>query len=476
MFETVEAAPELRLDPFTDLPLAPRPRLGGGVAGPAARSDQDAGPGSDEVAPAAGTADAGRGRPPVHPLVADLQRAVGALARAQADGTLAQGSLVDTRALLHAAESVAGLALVEVAAVDRTKAFLGVGRASTAGWLGATLTISDAAARAKVALSRRLTEDLACLGDLLVDGGTTVGHCSATAAGLRGIGPDVVAASVPALVTLARTLDPPALHRELRERALAVSPELAEEQARRQRQRTGLTASELPDGCVAVHGLLEPEPGQALLAALDAIVHGDRRSRDEDGVPDERDAPTRRADALASLARHALACRADSCTGLLPRQAGLRPTVHVLVRAETLLGGEPGGEQPATFAGSQTLLTRRQLLRLSCDADVSRVVLDADGSVLDLGRTTRTVTPGQWKALVARDGGCVVRGCRRRPGECEAHHLRHWSRGGPSDLANYALVCHLHHSQLHDGPERLQHRDRRWITADGYEAADPPLF
>ncbi len=148
---------------------------------------------------------------------------------------MAVGSLVDTAALLRAAESVAGLALVEVAAVDRTKTYLGVGRASAAGWLGATLTIADASARAKVNLARRLTEDLAGVGDLLVDGGTTVAHCHAMTGGLRGIRPEVVADSVPALITLARTLDPPALHRELRERALAVSP--------RARRRAGEAAT-----------------------------------------------------------------------------------------------------------------------------------------------------------------------------------------------------------------------------------------
>ena len=307
------------------------------------------------------------------------------------------------------------------------------------------MTITDVAARAKVALARRLTEDLAPVGDLLVDGGTTVAHCSAMIAGLRGLRPEVVQESVAPLITLARTLDPTSLARELRERALAVSPELAQEQEKRQRQRTGLTASELPDGCVSVNGLLAPEPGQALLAALDAIVHGERRARDEDGLPDDRDAPTRRADALGSLALHAL-----GCDGLLPRHAGVRPTIHVVVRAETLLADEPGST-PATFAASNALLTRQQLLRLACDAEVSRVVIDADGAVLDLGRISRTVTPSQWRALVARDRGCIVKGCRRRHSECEAHHARHWALGGPSDLDNYALVCHLHHHQLHEG-------------------------
>ncbi len=451
-----------RTCPFTDQPLPLR-------AGPVLLEGEP-GAGSDPQEPdvRAGTAAA----PPVHPAVAQLQAATTALARAQADGSLATGSLVDTAALLRAAESVQGLALVEVAAVDRTRAYATVGRASTAGWLGAVLTVTDAAARAKVVLSRRLTEDLARLGDLLVDGGTTVGHCSATVSGLRGIRPEVITASIGPLVTLARHTDPLTLHRELRERALAVSPELAEEQERRQRQRVGCSASELPDGMVSLHGLFAPEGGQALLAALGAIITGDRKARDDDGQPDDRDAAGRRADALVTLAQHALGCDA-----VLPGQGGSRAQVHVVVDAETLLQGEPGCT-PASFAGSDALLTRQQLLRLSCDADVSRVVLDPDGHVLDLGRTTRTVTPAQHRALVARDQRCVVRGCRRQHSECQAHHVRHWALGGPSDLANYALVCHLHHHQLHEGQRRLPHRDGRWLTPDGYDdpGPEPPPF
>ena len=138
-----------------------------------------------------------------------------------------------------------------------------------------------------------------------------------------------------------------ALARELRERAHAVSDTLAQEQARRQRQRTGLTATELLDGCVAVHGLLAPEPGQALLAALDAIVHGDRQARDTDGEPDERDAPTRRADALGALAQHAL-----GCDGLLPGHGGSRAVLHVITGPDAL-AGSPARPRPRSRAATR---------------------------------------------------------------------------------------------------------------------------
>jgi Domain of unknown function (DUF222)/HNH endonuclease len=61
---------------------------------------------------------------------------------------------------------------------------------------------------------------------------------------------------------------------------------------------------------------------------------------------------------------------------------------------------------------------------------------------LEVGRTTRTVAPApQRNALVVRDGGCAFPGCDRPQDWCEAHHLRHWAHGGPTDLANLALLC-----------------------------------
>ncbi|MEO7753356.1 MAG: HNH endonuclease [Terracoccus sp.] len=33
---------------------------------------------------------------------------------------------------------------------------------------------------------------------------------------------------------------------------------------------------------------------------------------------------------------------------------------------------------------------------------------------------------------------------------CDAHHLTHWARGGPSSLRNAALLCPRHHTRVHD--------------------------
>jgi hypothetical protein len=79
----------------------------------------------------------------------------------------------------------------------------------------------------------------------------------------------------------------------------------------------------------------------------------------------------------------------------------------------------------------------------------------APSQPLDLGRTTRVVSPAQRTALSVRDGGCVVPGCDRPLGWCEAHHLWHWLDGGPTDLDNLALLCRAHHRAVHEGGWQL---------------------
>jgi HNH endonuclease len=92
----------------------------------------------------------------------------------------------------------------------------------------------------------------------------------------------------------------------------------------------------------------------------------------------------------------------------------------------------------------------------------------APAQPLEVGRTSRVVTPGQRAALAVRDGGCGFPGCARPPAWCEAHHLVHWLDGGPTDLENLVLVCRAHHRAVHEGGWRLTPRP------DGRLTATPP--
>ena len=54
-------------------------------------------------------------------------------------------------------------------------------------------------------------------------------------------------------------------------------------------------------------------------------------------------------------------------------------------------------------------------------------------------------TPGLRRALEARDRRCRWPGCEALAAWTTAHHIRPWSKGGATTLADLALFCHLHH-------------------------------
>ncbi|MGQ7295647.1 DUF222 domain-containing protein [Quadrisphaera sp. KR29] len=165
-----------------------------------------------------------------------------------------------------------------------------------------------------------------------------------------------------------------------------------------------------------------------------------RSTRDGAGVAvrDERTAPQRRADALGLLVRQGRS--ADETRG------GEPPRVIVTATAEQL-GAVPGAGQ-ATCETTRRPLTTTALRHLACSAVVHTVTLSCQGpsaAALALGRSVRLFTPAQRRAVLARDGGCVIPGCTSPPGWWEAHHITEWAAGGPTDVDQCVLLCGRHH-------------------------------
>jgi hypothetical protein len=101
---------------------------------------------------------------------------------------------------------------------------------------------------------------------------------------------------------------------------------------------------------------------------------------------------------------------------------------------------------------------------------------EADGTVLDVGRRTRTVRPALRRALAHRDRGCRFPGCGLAL--CDHHHLRHWADGGETKLDNLVRLCRRHHRAVHEGftVERMAGGELRFFRPDGRElVAAPPL-
>lgn len=128
-------------------------------------------------------------------------------------------------------------------------------------------------------------------------------------------------------------------------------------------------------------------------------------------------------------------------------------------RYQLFLHVEPGtlradGEPGRSELEDGTRISAETSRRLSCDCSVVRVTRAEDGSVLDVGRKTRTTPPALRRALEVRDRGCRFPGCGRR--FTQAHHVAHWADGGATSLANCCLVCTWHHRLLHEGGWHVQ--------------------
>jgi hypothetical protein len=87
--------------------------------------------------------------------------------------------------------------------------------------------------------------------------------------------------------------------------------------------------------------------------------------------------------------------------------------------------------------------------RLACDATIIPMILNGESVPLDLGRARRVVSNHQRTALIVRDKGCAYPNCLAPASWCDAHHIRHWLHGGPTDLTNLVLLCKKHHKILH---------------------------
>ncbi|WNM24374.1 DUF222 domain-containing protein [Demequina capsici] len=242
------------------------------------------------------------------------------------------------------------------------------------------------------------------------------------------------------------------------------------------------------DGMVTFRGRLDSVTAAPIITVLEQLTTRDMRlqsRRDEGGVGrsdasgvashpqavdgDHRTPGQMRADALFTLARHALGCSETAASGVRTSLV-VRMSLADLRLIDATGGGSgiegAGGTHAAASAGadgaaceSDTIrglgsidgidqpVSVAELRRLAGDAGIIPEVLGADGEVLDLGRERRTFTRAQRVALLERDGGCAR--CHAPPEHCEAHHIVWWEHGGRSDLENGVMLCTRCHHDVH---------------------------
>jgi hypothetical protein len=211
--------------------------------------------------------------------------------------------------------------------------------------------------------------------------------------------------------------------------------EVADEEEQAQRRRWLHLTQNPWDGGYELEAHLDAEAGTRLKVALQGVL-GPRRKGDD------RPAPVRRADGFDELVTKVL----DS--GELPVRGGQRPHITVTATLETLRG-DPGA--PAAELDFGWPISGAALRRIACDAELTPILLGAEGNPLYVGRKRRTASPRMRKALALRDQTCVWERCDRPPTWCSGHHRRLWVEGGGTNVDEMDLLCTLHHTKYHRG-------------------------
>lgn len=236
--------------------------------------------------------------------------------------------------------------------------------------------------------------------------------------------------------------------------------------------RRGMSWHHDVDGSLVVRVRLTPEDGALLVAAIEAGVAAARpapagptappggddtddpaaregRRSGWDG-PDPHEQARRTAEQAPGAVVDTLAARrADALLDLVVREPGAAGAavvergaaqVTVVVDAATGTARLAGGPEIAASTAE----------RLACDARARVLLTDRAANRMYLGRSRRLASPAQIAALTADGGGsCRFPGCHHTR-HLHAHHVRHWMRGGPTDVDNLVLLCSFHHRLVHD--------------------------
>lgn len=333
---------------------------------------------------------------------------------------------LDARARLRMAEW-----LEFVAEFDRRHGAHRRGFRTTAEWLAFECRMDGRTARDYVRVARRL-QDMPKIGEAFGLG--RLSYSQVRALSRASDGEDEGEILRVALTSTTRQLE-----QHVRQLRSAASADL--DVANRGRAKRFVRHFWDEDGSLRFFGRLAADDGAAFVEAIEAraaVIYG------EDGDPccsvgwSRSPLGARRADALVELLTG----------GGVQTQVVLHADRDALACAAN--AGEPR-EGDVLFLRDGPAIPSELARRLTCDA---RVTVDG----LNLGRTTRAVTPAQRRALEARDGRlCAMVGCDRTHG-LQAHHLVHWIHGGRTDLDNLVLLCDYHHRLFHDDGWSLSRR------------------
>ncbi|OZC68262.1 HNH endonuclease [Rhodococcus sp. 06-462-5] len=391
--------------------------------------------------------------------------------------------LADAAAVSHQIQLLEARRIALVAEIDTRVSREKLGFPGPAGWLTSTTLLSPSRATKIVALARGL-KNFPDIADAVNTGVMTVDHAAliltfaeTPPANLPEEGRDVARRALIAAAT-----GPDARTGRIRAAITRLEDSFGNKKPPAEdTDRNEFFASKTLNGRLVLKGDFDAITGEKLLTALSPLTEP-RPAADGTDTPktgDDRSPARRRADAFGHIIDHYLA------SSDRPIEGGERPhlNLHISLRDLTDLrdsadaddiaddentraadesddDGHPSADRGAyrdLFGDGTTVgwlpwmgpLSRNTSRQLACDCVLTAIVMDENGSPINLARTARTVTAKQRKALIARDHTCTFPGCGKPAAWTEAHHIRHWADGGPTDMNNLVLLCGFHHRLLH---------------------------
>jgi Domain of unknown function (DUF222) len=205
-------------------------------------------------------------------------------------------------------------------------------------------------------------------------------------------------------------------------------------------------------GMWCIRGQFNPETGAIIAKRIhdtaEALFHG----ATPDTCPTDPIDKQQHLDALALF--HLTAGKGTGRTGGVD--------MSILIDSTTLLHGLH--DESVVDCGFGIQLPVDTIRRMACVADISPIIVGADGVHLELGRSVRLANPDQRRILRAMYRGCAIPGCSVAWEHVVIHHLEHYRDLGSTDIANLLPLCSKHHHCAHERRWQLSLDQSRNLT------------